>query len=55
MRYGFGKNRIAEICTEHHELIAALESHDPEASAAVHARHFENAKRDLLDLMEASS
>ena len=55
MRYGFGKNRIAGICIEHHELIAAFELHDPEAAAAVHTRHFENAKRDLLDLMESSS
>jgi DNA-binding GntR family transcriptional regulator len=55
MRYGFGNNRIAAICTEHHDLIAAFESHDPEAAAAVHLRHFMNAKHDLLDLMETAS
>jgi DNA-binding GntR family transcriptional regulator len=47
---GFGAKRLKEIIEEHRAMVEAFRKKDLEALMAAHARHCENATKDLLKL-----
>lgn len=52
--YGYHKERILQICSERSELISSFEMRDVKSVMAVHARHCENAKSNLLRIIDAT-
>ena len=46
--YGFNKDRILEVCSEHHEMIECFEKRDIKGVLAVHEKHCKKSKANLL-------
>ena len=47
-KYGYGPNRLAEMISEHRQLLRALDRHEVQLAEKIIREHCEHAKQDLL-------
>lgn len=52
--YGFHKDRILEVCSEHREMIDCFEKRDVKGVLAVHKKHCKKSKATMLQLIPAA-
>ena len=53
-RFGYGEGRLSAIIEQHRELVDALAVHDGDKASRIVLQHCEEAKTDLLRMIEAA-
>jgi DNA-binding GntR family transcriptional regulator len=53
-RYGYPRERVTGVASDHRHLVSALRDHDSEAAAMIAMAHAAKAKSDLLRIMRAA-
>lgn len=53
-RFGYGPGRLAAVAAQHAGIVAAIAARDPDRAAAALAEHCQDAKRDLLALLDST-
>ncbi len=53
-RYGYPRERVTGVASDHRHLVSALRDHDSEAASMIATAHAAKAKSDLLRIMRAA-